>query len=396
MMISKGGTYRNPPEDITDYEAIVAHLNAYTRQLGSQAMILTEWTNTSGTPAIAMGSYISHGGVLYVVASEEAVSLPVSDGTYYLKVAASGESLALSWVSDISGYAWNAIYNGLYHADESQVLPYCLVMYNGILDKCKITNLMQRYGYTGVDKYGEVDPEKINQAIITTFTSSGTYTVTENKRIKICVIGGGGGGGGGGGASNISYNDPGSGGRPGSSGIYSSDTFILDTGTELAITVGNGGNGGSGGSSGKGDDGIQGSESNVIVISTSEKLIYGGGGGGGSGGVNYGIASVNGISSTPSERITYYPNTTIVCSGGGGGNGGDPSSTIGGLGGNAGGVGGNGGNGGNDTQVGANGSNGIGYGAGGGGGGGSGQNGLIGGNGGNGYSGIVYIIAIKE
>ena len=156
MMISKVGTYRNPPEDITDYESIVSHLNAYTRQLGSQAMILTEWTNTSGTPAIAMGSYISHGGVLYVVESEEAVSLPVSDGTYYLKVAASGESLVLSWVSDISGYAWNAVYNGLYHADESQVLPYMLIKTGTSLEKWRITNLMQGGGFIRVNSDGAI------------------------------------------------------------------------------------------------------------------------------------------------------------------------------------------------------------------------------------------------
>lgn len=141
MAITKIGVYRNPPEDITDYEAIVSHLEAYTRQVGNQGMILTEWANTSGTPAIAMGSYISHGGVLYVVSSEEAVSLPVADGTYYLKVEASGDTLALSWISDLSGYAWNAIANGLYHADESQVLPYQLVVAGAVVEKWRLTNL---------------------------------------------------------------------------------------------------------------------------------------------------------------------------------------------------------------------------------------------------------------
>ena len=187
MMISKVGTYRNPPEDITDYEAIVSHLNAYTRQLGSQAMILTEWTNTSGTPAIAMGSYISHGGVLYVVESEEAVALPVVDGTYYLKVAASGDTLALSWVSDISGYAWNAIYNGLYHADESQVLPYMLIKTGTSLEKWRITNLMQGGGFSIVRYDGVLKCESlavtgaINASHIN--TGQGDFKIGQNLRV---------------------------------------------------------------------------------------------------------------------------------------------------------------------------------------------------------------------
>ena len=156
MAITKVGIYRNPPEDITDYEAIVAHLDAYTRQVGNQGMILTEWANTSGTPSIAMGSYISHGGVLYVVSSEEAVALPVSDGTYYLKVEASGDTLALSWVDDISGYTWNAIANGLYHTDESQVLPYMLIRTGTSIEKWKITNLMQGSGFIRVNSDGAI------------------------------------------------------------------------------------------------------------------------------------------------------------------------------------------------------------------------------------------------
>ena len=168
MAIVKVGTYRNPPEDITDYEAIVAHLEAYTRQVGSQAMILTEWTNTSGTPAIALGSYISHGGVLYVAESEEAVALPVADGTYYLKVAASGESLALSWVSDISGYAWNAIYNGLYHADKSQVLPYMLIKTGTSIEKWRITNIALGTASLRINYLGSLRGTDFDQPLKTT------------------------------------------------------------------------------------------------------------------------------------------------------------------------------------------------------------------------------------
>lgn len=151
MAITKVGTYRNPPEDITDYEAIVAHLEAYTRQIGNQGMILTEWTNHTTAPKIAMGSYISHGGVLYVVDTEDYV-LPAlsSDGTYYLRVATSGDTLALDYITNLTGYVWNAIYNGLYHSDGKQVLPYQVVKNGALVEKWKITNLMQGSGFSRV------------------------------------------------------------------------------------------------------------------------------------------------------------------------------------------------------------------------------------------------------
>ncbi len=168
MAITKVGTYRNPPVDITDYEAIVAHLDAYTRQVGNQGMILTEWTNTSGTPAIAMGSYISHGGVLYVVSSEEAVSLPVADGTYYLKVAASGDTLALSWISDLSGYSWNAIYNGLYHSDKSQVLGYQLVVAGAVVEKWRLTNVALASSSLKINYLGSLMGTDFDQPLKTT------------------------------------------------------------------------------------------------------------------------------------------------------------------------------------------------------------------------------------
>ncbi len=126
MAIVKVGTYRNPPEDITDYEAIVAHLNAYTRQIGNQGMILTEWANNTTQPKIAMGSYISHGGVLYVVEDEDyAINFPTYiNQEWFITLQTSGETLLVSYTFDGSGFSWNAIYNGLYDSSGKQLLPY--------------------------------------------------------------------------------------------------------------------------------------------------------------------------------------------------------------------------------------------------------------------------------
>ena len=155
MAIVKVGTYRNPPVDITDYEAIVAHLEAYTRQIGNQGMILTEWANDTTQPKIAMGSYISHGGVLYVVEDED-YGLPAlsSDGTYYLRVAASGDTLAITYTTNIADYSWNAVYGGLYHADESQVLPYHVVKSGALIEKYKMLNPWQNDDFAVVNYLG--------------------------------------------------------------------------------------------------------------------------------------------------------------------------------------------------------------------------------------------------
>jgi len=152
-----------------DYAILQAKLDAYAKQVGNQGMILTQWTNTTTAPKIAMGSYITHGGTLFVVDTEDfAVSAPAGDGTYYLKVAVSGDTLAVSWVASTAGYAWNAIYNGLYHADESQILPYQLVVSGtvSVFTKRKITNLMQGSGFVTVDYSGAMQSSELTGMVV--------------------------------------------------------------------------------------------------------------------------------------------------------------------------------------------------------------------------------------
>ena len=168
MAITKVGAMTDPPV-AGDYTILQAKLDAYAKQVGNQGMILTQWTNTTTVPKIAMGSYITHGGTLFIVDTEDfAVTEPAGNGTYYLKVATSGATLAVSWVASLSGYTWNAIYNGLYHADESQILPYQLVKSGSTLTKRKITNLMQGSGFVTVDWTGAVQSVYFDQGVKTT------------------------------------------------------------------------------------------------------------------------------------------------------------------------------------------------------------------------------------
>ena len=168
MAITKVGAMTDPPV-AGDYTILQAKRDAYAKQIGNQGMILTEGTNTTNAPKIAMGSYITPGGTLFVVDTEDfAVPAPAGNGTYYLKVAASGATLALSWVASLTGYTWNAIYNGLYHSNESQILPYQLVKSGATLTKRKITNLMQGSGFVTVDWTGAVQSVYFDQGVKTT------------------------------------------------------------------------------------------------------------------------------------------------------------------------------------------------------------------------------------
>ena len=181
MAITKVGAMTDPPV-AGDYAILQAKLDAYAKQVGTPGMILTEWTNTTTAPKIAMGSYITHGGTLFIVDTEDfAVPAPAGDGTYYLKVAVSGATLALSWVASIAGYTWNAIYNGLYHSDESQILPYQLVMAGATLTKRKITNLMQGSGFVTVDYLGAITG---SGPIVATSLDTGHGAMTFNQGVK--------------------------------------------------------------------------------------------------------------------------------------------------------------------------------------------------------------------
>ncbi|MEI7653434.1 MAG: LamG domain-containing protein [bacterium] len=247
---------------------------------------------------------------------------------------------------------------------------------------------------------------------IHTFTSSGTFTVTQGGLVEYLIVAGGGGagnsvGGGGGGGGlrggtftriaansySIAVGSGGAGGagggsqQPGTNGGNSSFNSII------AI----GGGGGAGNSSGApqiGGSGGGGAQSNITGADgtsgqgskggnqTQQSLAYGTGGGGGAGGVGG-----NGTSNTAGNGgvglSSGISGSTIFYAGGGAGGG---YSTGGaytaGTGGNGG-----GGNGGNSTvnSAGGNGTNGLG------GGGGSGNYQSSYSAGGNGGSGIVIV-----
>ena len=108
-------THPNPVSvgDGGDWDLAMAQLTAMKVVMGGQQMILTEWTNTTGEPKLAQGSYLQHRGSVYVVdATDYAITAPTTDGTWFLKIAESGNTLVVSWLASSAGYTWNASFNG--------------------------------------------------------------------------------------------------------------------------------------------------------------------------------------------------------------------------------------------------------------------------------------------
>ncbi len=127
-----------------DWDKAMAQLTAVKKLLSGEQMILTQWTNNTTAPALAKGSYFQHMGAIYVVDTEDYVLPALSaDGTYYIRVAVSGETLSVSYSVNIADYSWSAQHNGLYHADESQVLPYQVIKAGASIGKYKILNPWQ-------------------------------------------------------------------------------------------------------------------------------------------------------------------------------------------------------------------------------------------------------------
>lgn len=139
-----------------DWDLAMAQLTAVKKLLAGEQMMLTEWTNSTTQPKIALGTHLQHKGSIYVVDTED-YALPAlgGNGTYYIVLEASGETLVGSWVTSLGGYTWDATYNGLYNGNKL-VLPYQVVMDGSGVAKRKILNPWALNGFTTVDYLGDV------------------------------------------------------------------------------------------------------------------------------------------------------------------------------------------------------------------------------------------------
>lgn len=114
------------PLTTDDYDAQNQILQSLLYSLMQNTCHLTEW-DTLNTPEVAENSYIQHGGALYRVNdSDSAIAGAPANGRVYIKVTEAADVLTFSFVNSAAGYSWNSVYNGFYHVDSTQLLPYIL------------------------------------------------------------------------------------------------------------------------------------------------------------------------------------------------------------------------------------------------------------------------------
>ena len=171
----------NTPNPITagpngDWDLAMAQLTAVKKLLAGEQMMLTEWTNATTQPKLALGTHLQHKGSIYVVDTED-YALPAlgGNGTYYIVLEPSGSSLVGSWVTSLGGYTWDATYNGLYNGDKL-ALPYQVVKSASGVAKRKILNPWALNGFTTVDWMGNVRGASL--AVTGNATIGGTLGVT--------------------------------------------------------------------------------------------------------------------------------------------------------------------------------------------------------------------------
>ena len=122
MALIRVAQYNSTPTLVTDYQAQNAHLQAFTNQLMTQQFILDSGT---AKPVIKQGTYVSHGGSLYIADADTAITGSPADGSVYIRVSGT-TSLTVEFVTDISGYAWNPVYSALTSGSYT-LLPYLIV-----------------------------------------------------------------------------------------------------------------------------------------------------------------------------------------------------------------------------------------------------------------------------
>ena len=117
------------PLGVADYNYQNA-LQQALHGMGSHNDILTEWDTTT-EPEIAVGARFVHDGGLYECqTADEAIGGAPDDGHVYIKVVEAVGVITATFVNVDTGYTFDPIKGGFYHADGSQLLPYILLKYN--------------------------------------------------------------------------------------------------------------------------------------------------------------------------------------------------------------------------------------------------------------------------
>lgn len=141
MALVRVAQYGASPLVVGDYQAQNAHLQAFTNQLLTQQFILDSGT---AQPVIKQGTYVSHGGSLYIADADTAITGSPSDGSVYIRVSGT-TTLIVEFINDISSYVWNPVYTALTSTTYT-LLPYLIVKASTVWTRYNLNLNGQQFG----------------------------------------------------------------------------------------------------------------------------------------------------------------------------------------------------------------------------------------------------------
>ena len=164
MALIRVAQYNSTPTVVGDYQAQNAHLQAFTNQLMTQQFILDSGTDQ---PVIKQGTYVSHGGSLYIADADTSITGSPGDGSVYIRVSGT-TSLTVEFVNDISGYTWNPVYSALTSTTYT-LLPYLIVKASAVWTRYNFNPQNHNFGAvkaTSVDTgQGATEVHLMNQNV---------------------------------------------------------------------------------------------------------------------------------------------------------------------------------------------------------------------------------------
>jgi len=185
MAITQVTQYNSTPTVVGDYAAQNKHIQAFINQVNNHSFILTDPTATT-IPAIALGTYISSGGTLFLVdTANYTIFGSVASGNNYIKMSVSGTTLTATWIQNISAYAYNPIY-GYLASGTDMILPY-LVVYDGSSVYNKYRNdIIKVEGYRTAGDYIIQERDTAYKNVSTTYTiASESFKLKLSGTIRI-------------------------------------------------------------------------------------------------------------------------------------------------------------------------------------------------------------------
>lgn len=184
-----------PTNGTTGYTRQNEHLKG--RIPGYDGTLLTEWDNKTTEPELKQSVYFRHGANLYTVSSaDEEITGSLSAGKNYVKITGTGDTLTASWITSLSGYAYNPVTNGWYSGTDQALVEFVVLDGSDIIN-CKYIDRygLERYVTQDGDFYidQEFNIQDVNSTFLKWFNVQNLFTRASGTSLTAMTYDSGGG-----------------------------------------------------------------------------------------------------------------------------------------------------------------------------------------------------------